>query len=295
MDTLDGMRVLSKVVEEGSFSGAARKLGISTALASKYIGQLEDRLGARLLTRTTRKVNPTDLGRAYYDRCTGILEQVDELEDAVQQQTSSPRGHLRIAGPRVFGEEVLARCIEYFIASYPDITVDLVLEERVIDLVTEGFDLAVRIGALPDSAMIARRISSYRYVLCASPEYLNEKGHPQHPKELTAHTCIINSNISPTNQWQFLDGGKRISVTVSPLIRVNSGRPIHNMVLSGRGIGLCLLPSVEQDIENGRLVRVLQEYEAYDRDINVIYPHARHLTAKVRAFVDFAADYFRKL
>ncbi len=295
MDTFDGMRVFAKVVEAGSFSGAARRLGISNALASKYIGQLENRLKARLLNRTTRKVSPTEVGRAYYDRCVDILERIGELEDAVQLQMGTPRGHLRIAGPRIIGEEVLADCVNDFLTKHDQITVDLVLEERLVDIVSEGFDLAVRIGKLEDSSLIARRIASYRYVLCASPAYLEKAGEPTQPKDLTTHICIINSVISRSNQWEFLIAGKRTSITVKPRARVNAARPIRNMVAAGHGIGLCLLPIVEADIAAGRMVRILQDFEAYDRSVYVIYPHSRHLAAKVRAFVDHAVDWFKVL
>ena len=295
MDTLVGMRVFANVVEAGSFSGAARRLGISNALASKYIIQLEDRLDARLLNRTTRKVSPTEVGRAYYQRCVDIIERVDELEDAVQQQTGKPRGHLRIAGPRIIGEEALADCVNEFLGLHDGITIDLVLEERRVDIVAEGFDLALRIGALEDSSLIARRIASYKYVFCAAPAYLDRAGRPGRPGELTEHTCIVNSAISPANNWEFMVGGKHTTVTVKPRARVNAARPIRTMVAAGHGVGLCLLPTVQADIAAGRLERILQDFEAYDRGVYVIYPHSRHLAAKVRAFVDHAAAWFRRV
>lgn len=295
MDTLVGMRVFANVVEAGSFSGAARRLGISNALASKYIAQLEDRLGARLLNRTTRKVNPTEVGRAYYERCLDIIERFDDLENAVQLQTGTPRGHLKIAGPRIIGEEVLADCVNDFLGRHEKITVDLVLEERTVDIVAEGFDLALRVGALEDSSLIARKIGSYRYVLCAAPEYLKKSGRPVHPNELPAHTCIVNAAISPDNQWQFVIDGKPAAITVKPRARINAARPIRNLVAAGHGIGLCLLPTVEGDFAAGRLIRLLEEFEAYDRGVYILYPHGRHLAAKVRAFVDHAAAYFKRL
>lgn len=295
MDTLVAMRVFANVVEAGSFSGAARRLGISNALASKYIARLEDRLNARLLNRTTRKVNTTEVGRAYYERCVDIIERVDELEDAVQLQTGTPRGHLRIAGPRIIGEEVLADCVNDFLTRHEHITVDLVLEERRVDIVAEGFDLALRIGSLADSSLIARRIAAYRYVLCAAPGYLDRAGRPRHPGDLAAHTCIVNAAISPDNRWEFVVEGKRTSITVKPRARVNAARAIQNMVVAGHGVGLCLLPTVEADIAAGRLERLLGDFEAYDRGVYIIYPHSRHLAAKVRTFVDHAAAWFKRL
>ncbi len=295
MDTLICMRVFANVVERGSFTGAAKKLGLSNALASKYVAHLEDRLSVRLLNRTTRKVSPTQAGRAYYERCLGILERVDELEDAVQLQSHNPRGHLKIAGPRMMGEAFLSACVNDFLGKYDQVTVDLALEERTMDLVAEGFDLAIRIGKLADSSMIARRIADYRYVFCASPDYLASAGPLNSPADLTRHTCIVNSVISPSNQWEFIIDGKRKSITVSPRARVNADAAIYNMVLSGRGVGLCLLPTVEADFASGRLVRILQDFEAYDRTVYLVYPHNRHLASKVRAFVDHAAEWFKRL
>ena len=172
MDTREGMRVYARVVDAGSFSEAARRLGISKALASKYVGQLEQRLGVRLLNRTTRKLTPTEVGTAYYVRCARIVGEVEELESSLHADQTTPRGHLRIAGPRVFGEDALVGCVRAFLERHPAVTVDLVLEERTVDIVAEGFDLAVRIGELADTRLIARRITSYRYVLCASPDYI---------------------------------------------------------------------------------------------------------------------------
>ncbi len=295
MDTLVCMRVFTNVVERGSFTAAAKKLGLSNALASKYVAHLEDRLDAQLLNRTTRKVSPTQAGRAYYEKCVGILERVDELEDAVQLQTHTPRGHLKIAGPRMMGETVLASCVNDFLGQYDQVTVELALEERSVDIVAEGFDLAVRIGKLADSSMIARRIADYRYVICASPDYLAAAGTPIHPTSLPQHTCIVNSVISPANQWEFIIDGKRKHITVKPRARVNADAAICNMVLSGRGIGLCLLPTVEDKIASGKLVRLLQDFEAYDRSVYIIYPHSRHLATKVRTFVDHAAAWFKRL
>ena len=295
MDTLVCMRVFTNVVERGSFTAAAKQVGISNALASKYVAHLEDRLDAQLLNRTTRKVSPTQAGRAYYEKCVGILERVDELEDAVQLQTHTPRGHLKIAGPRMMGEAVLASCVNDFLGEYDQVTVELALEERSVDIVAEGFDLAVRIGKLADSSMIARRIADYRYVICAAPDYLATAGVPEHPSSLPQHICIVNSVISPSNQWEFIIEGARKHITVKPRARVNADAAICNMVKSGRGIGLCLLPTVENDIASGKLVRLLQDFEAYDRSVYIIYPHSRHLATKVRAFVDHAAVWFKRL
>ena len=293
MDTLECMRVYACVVDAGSFSEAARRLGISTALASKYVGQLEQRLGVCLLNRTTRKLSPTELGRAYYARCARIVGEVEELEGSLHADHATPRGHLRIAGPRIFGEDVLVGCVKAFLDKHDAVTVDLVLEERTVDIIAEGFDVAVRIGELAETRLIARRITSYRYVLCASPDYVARAGAPATPEALAGHACIVNSAISPTNQWQFIVDGERHCVSVRPRIRVNCAHPIRAMALAGYGIGLCLLPTVREDIAAGRLVRLLEAYEAYDRVVYAVYPPSRHLAVKVRAFVDHLVDHLR--
>ena len=204
----------------------------------------------------------------------------------------TPRGHLRIAGPRIFGEDALVGWVQAFLEKHAAVTVDLVLEERTVDIVAEGFDVAVRIGDLADTRLIARRITSYRYVLCASPN-IAHAGAPATPDALAGHACIVNSAISPANQWQFIVDGKRRSVGVRPRIRVNCARPIRTLALAGYGIGLCLLPTVRKDIAAGRLVRLLDAYEAYDRIVYAVYPHSRHVAAKVRAFLNHLVDHFR--
>ncbi len=286
MDTIDGMRAFARVVETGSFTEAARRLGISTALASKYVRQLETRLGAQLLNRTTRSVSPTEVGRAYWDRCSRILSDFEELEDSVADQHGQPRGQLRIAGSRAFGEDMLVPAIGSFLEGYPEISVDLQLDERMVDIVAEGFDMAIRVGDLQDSSLIARRIAAYPYYICASPEYLAAHGEPNTPQDLLDHRCIINTGVTPTSQWQFQINGQTSHVTVPATVRVNTARATATLVKAGRGVGLCLYSTVIDDLESGRLVRVLRKFEAYDRSVYAVYPHSQHLSGKVRAFVE---------
>lgn len=286
MDTIDGMKAFAGVVESGSFTEAARRLGISTALASKYVRQLETRLGAQLLNRTTRSVSPTEVGRAYWERCSRIIGEFEELEDSVADQHGQPRGQLRIAGSRAFGEDMLVPAIGSFLERYPQISLDLQLDERMVDIVAEGFDMAIRVGDLADSSLIARRIAHYPYYICASPEYLAEHGAPNTPQDLLGHRCIINTGINPTNQWKFAINGQTSQVTVPATVRVNTARSTATLVKAGRGIGLCLYSTVQDDLESGRLVRVLRKFEAYDRSVYAVYPHSQHLSGKVRAFVE---------
>jgi molybdate transport repressor ModE-like protein len=286
MDTIDGMKAFAQVVETGSFTEAARRLGMSTALASKYVRQLETRLGAQLLNRTTRSVSPTEVGTAYWERCNRLIKEFEELEDSVSDQHGQPRGQLRIAGSRAFGEDLLVPAIATFLESYPEISIDLLLDERMIDLVAEGYDVAVRVGALTDSSLIARRIAAYPYFICASPAYLAAQGTPNTPRDLPGHRCIVNTGISPANQWHFAINGQKTQVTVPATVRVNTAQATATLVKAGQGIGLCLYSTVAADLASGALVRVLRQFEAYDRSVYAVYPHSRHLSGKVRAFVD---------
>lgn len=293
MDTIEGMRVFVAVVEQGGFTAAARQLGISTALASKYVRQLEDKLGAQLLIRTTRHVHATDIGTAYADRCRTIIEQMDEMLDMANTEAGRIVGHLRIAGPRIIGEELLSRCVETFLVEHPAVTVDLRLEERKVDIVAEGFDVAVRIGELEDSSLRAKKIAEYSYHLCAAPAYLDRFGRPHKPADIKDHACIVGSTISPNNQLDFKENGRLTHVTVAPRARVNAARPIRDMALAGLGIGLCLTSTVEGDLRDGRLELVLEDFNAYHRNVYMLFPERRHVTAKVRAFLDHATDFFR--
>ncbi|MGY8963814.1 MAG: LysR family transcriptional regulator [Rhodospirillales bacterium] len=286
MDTIDGMRAFARVVETGSFTEAARRLSISTALASKYVRQLESRLGARLLNRTTRSLSTTEVGRAYWDRCTRILKDFEELEDSVADEHGEPRGQLRIAGSRAFGEETLVPAISSFLERYPEISVDLQLDDRTVDVVAEGFDIAIRVGDLQDPSLIARRIAAHPHYMCASVDYLAAYGEPKTPQDLLSHRCIINTGVTPTNQWQFQINGQASQVRVPSSVRVNTERATATLVHAGRGIGLCLYSTVKNDLVSGRLVRVLRKFEASDASVYAAYPRSEHLSGKVRAFVE---------
>ena len=294
MDTLDGMRVFVAVVEQGGFTAAARRLGISTALASKYVRQLEDRLGVQLLIRTTRHVQPTDAGVIYADRCRLMVDQMDDLADLAGRQAGEIVGHLRIAGPRIVGEELLAHCVQEFMAANPAVTIDLRLEERKVDIIAEGFDVAIRIGELRDSSLKAKKIAAYSYHLAAAPSYLKNFGVPDKPADLSDHQCILGSTISPNNQLEFIEEGQRILRAVEPRARVNAARPIRDMVVAGLGIGLCLSSTIEEDLREGRVELVLEPFNAYHRNVYLLFPERRYTSARVRTFLDHVTDYFRR-
>lgn len=286
------MRTYAAVVATGSFTRAAERLGISKALTSKYVGQLEEHLGVRLLNRTTRKLNVTEVGQAYYQRCRQLLDDLDELESAVRQQQESPRGQLRVAAPLIFGESDLTRTVADYLQAQPGVSVELVVADRYVNIVDEGFDLAVRVGRLTDSSLIARRLAPMRVVLCASPEYLKSAGVPSHPAALATHDCAIDTNIEDPEHWTFKKRGQSFSVKISGRFRVNSAQAVREMLLAGGGIGVCPRYVVAEDLRAGRLQALLQEYETTEYGVYAVYPHNRHLAAKVRTFVDFLVQRF---
>ncbi|MDX2266170.1 MAG: LysR family transcriptional regulator [Hyphomicrobiales bacterium] len=292
MDTLTAMRAFTAVAAAGSFTAGAEKLGLATNLASKYVGQLETRLGVRLLNRTTRRVSLTEAGRAYLERCTGLLEEFDTLEAAVQDRQARPSGTLTMAAPVTFGEKYLAPALADFMEAEPGVSIDLRLSDRFVNLVDEGFDLAIRIAELQDSSLIAKRLAPARIVACASLDYLRRAGAPQHPAELAAHACIIDTNFRAGPVWPFLVEGERITVKVSGRFAVNSGEAIRALVLRGAGVALCPAYIVGEDIKAGRLVPILASFEAFALGVYAVYPHNRHLAAKVRAAIDFLARRF---
>jgi DNA-binding transcriptional LysR family regulator len=288
MDTLDAMRTFAAVAQSGSFSAAARRLGISKALASKQVAQLERRLGACLLQRTTRAVTLTDAGRDAFTRCLAILGAVEDLESEAASGRAQICGNLRVAGPPVLGEEVLAGAVASFVRAHPSVRVDLVLEERAVDLVGEGFDLAIRVGTLADSSLIARRIGTQSFVFCASPAYLARRGTPAEPADLAAHECVVDVALSPTGQWQ-LAGAHGARIAIRPRARLNSGRAVATLVRDGVGIGLVADALVRDDLASGRLIRLFPDCDAYDRGIWAVYPQRAHLPARVAAFVEHVA------
>ncbi|WP_282604200.1 LysR family transcriptional regulator [Pelagibius sp. Alg239-R121] len=294
MDTIEGMRSFAAVAAEGSFTGGGKRLGLSTKLVSKYVRQLEERLGVQLLNRTTRSVALTDVGRVYYERCLSLLDAFDEVEAAVQDRHRKPRGKIRMTAPTSFGERDLTRLLAGFLKQEPEISIDLELTNRHVSLVDEGFDLGLRISSLTDSTMIARKLAPMRVVICAAPDYLDKKGRPDHPAALATHDCIIDTNFRVAPNWPFRIDGTATSVTVKGRFHVNTPRATAEMAAAGLGIALCPHYAVQSFVEAGQLELLFVEYEAFDFGIHAIYPHNRHLTARVRALVDYLAKELRQ-
>ena len=293
MDQLDAMTVFRRVVELNGFSAAARDLRLSTAVVSKQIAQLEERLHARLLNRTTRRLSLTEAGRVYLDYCIRILDEVAEAERAVSQQAGTPRGLLRVNAPMSFGIARLAPLLPDFLHRYPEITVDLGLDDRIVDVLQEGWDLAVRIADLPDSSLIARRLANSRRVVVASPDYLARVGVPRRPAELAGHRCLIYSYQSAREDvWRFAGADGPESVRVAGCLRTNNGDVLSAAAMAGTGIALLPLFIVDEALRQGRLVPLLEGWDAGGSGIFAVYPAGRHLSPKVRAFADFLAERF---
>lgn len=292
LDSLSGMAVFAKVVEARSFTAAAFELGMSKSAVSKQISRLEDRLGARLLNRTTRRLSLTETGAAFYDRCARVVAEAQEAELAVTNLQSEPRGTLRVNAPMSFGHLHIAPAIPDFLARYPELRVDMTMNDRFVDLIDEGFDVAIRIARLTDSSLIARRLAPDRRVLCGAPSYFERHGEPETPDDLIRHNCLSYAYVSDTDQWQFIDGEGTRAVAVRGTLRANNGDAIRQALLAG--LGIAILPSfiVGPDVQAGRLKEVLRPYVPNRASVYAVYPHSRHLSAKVRVFVDFLADRF---
>lgn len=292
MDTVDGMRTFAAVVAEGSFSRAAARLDMSPQLASKYVAQLEDRLGVRLLNRSTRQLSLTEAGRAYYERVRQVLADIDDMENAVGDLTTRARGTLRINAPMSFGQLHLTRAIAEYQDAQPEVEVDLTLNDRVVDIVGEGFDLAIRIGRLEESSLVARRLAPVRLVVCGAPAYFRRRGVPASPEELAEHDCLRYAYASDYDRWWFERDGRTHSVRIRGPFTANNGDALRVAALAGKGIVLQPTFIVGEDLRAGRLQTVLDDYRIAMLNVHAVYAHRQYLSAKVRTFVDFLAGYF---
>jgi DNA-binding transcriptional LysR family regulator len=291
MDRLTSLTAFVRVVDNGGFSAAGRKLNMSTTMVSNHIQALEERLGARLLHRTTRKVSLTEVGRAYYDRATQILSDLEQADDIAGALQSTPRGTLRIYTATHI-VPIVAPVVAEFLSSYPDVKVDLNMGERTIDLIDEGFDVAIRLTPPPDSSLIVRSLATWRHVLCCSPAYLEKHGPLRQLSELADYNCVRHVLYPYGDEWRFVDRkGTPASVRISGNLVSNSGDMLRTAAL--QGVGILLGPGflVADDLDSGRLVRLLSEYRPVEHSMNAVYPHRHHLSAKVRTFIDLLAHH----
>ncbi|MGR9052903.1 MAG: LysR family transcriptional regulator [Gammaproteobacteria bacterium] len=294
MDKLTSMNVFVRVAKAGSFAGGARDLGISRAMATKHIMQLEGHLGTRLFNRTTRSLRLTEVGASYLDRCQQVLDDIEEMEAAVTHLQTEPRGVLKISAPHVIGAIHIAPALAEFLKLYPELSVDIILQGNMSDLVDEGIDMAIHLGKIEDTSMIARRLGSSPLAVCGSPAYFEQYGVPSTPEDLVDHSCLVNWSIPPRDLWVFKGPTGEITMKVKGRILTNVADPIK--VAAVEGLGLVMLPRyiVGKDIEKGKLRAVLEDFELSPLEIHAVYPHRKYLSAKVRKFLDFLQDWLPK-
>jgi len=290
LESLSDIAVFVQVVNDGSFTKAADRLELSRSVVSKYVTRLEEQLGARLLNRTTRRLSLTEAGRIFYERSRRGLEDIEEARAEVSRLQEEPRGVLRINSPMSFGILHLAPALPEFLASYPEISIDMNLDDRKVDVIEEGYDVSVRITDLPDSSLVARRLGPCRHVVVASPTYLEKHGTPLVPDDLRDHNIISYQYQASGADWHFLGPDKKpVSVSVSGSMQMNNSLALREALLNGFGITRTPTFVVGDDIEAGRLVPVLRKFQTLEVSIYLVYPQRRHLSPKVRSFVDFIA------
>ncbi|CAD5374535.1 Transcriptional regulator, LysR family [Rubrivivax sp. A210] len=293
MDKFIEMQTFAAVVDAGSFVRAAEALGQSKAAVSRYVAELEARLGVRLLHRTTRKLSLTDEGQVFHLRCKTLLADLSEAEAEITSRSGQASGLLRVNVPVTFGILHLAPLWAAFGERHPGLTLEVTLADRIVDLVEEGYDLAVRIARLPSSSLVSRKLASTRMILCAAPRYLAEHGAPAHPSDLAGHAVLAYTLLSVGEQWGFEGPEGPVSVKVAPWLRSNSGDTCRAGALQGRGIVMQPSFLVEDDVRAGRLVEVLPQYRGMALDIVAVYPSRQHVAPKVRLVIDFLAQAFR--
>jgi DNA-binding transcriptional LysR family regulator len=299
LDTFSGMRLFVDAVDGGSFSAAGRKLGMAPSSVARAIGGLENELGTRLLNRSTRKLSLTEAGRIFHEHSRRILAEIEEAKLSVANLEAAPRGMLKLSMPVVFGRLYVAPALPDFLRRYPDLQVDLGMTDSYVDLVEEGIDVAVRIGALQDSSLVARKLAPTRRVLCASPVYLQKHGRPEKPEDLRNHNCLFYKFSGGRAVWRFRDKAGEHAIEIDGNLRTNNADALQTAALAGVGIVVLPLFMVGPDIKRGALEVVFREVEfamlSLDSDIWAVYPYGRHQSPKVRAFIDFLVERFRPI
>lgn len=294
MDRLTSIAIFKRVAESGSFSDTARETGLSQPTISKHIARLEDQLGVRLLNRSTRRTHLTEAGERFYETCTRIVTALDEASSSIGQLQSSPTGTLRINVPVTFGRLLILPRIPDYLAQHPGVTADLIFNDRYIDLVAEGVDLAIRLGNLTDSSLVGRRLGTVRRVAVAARSYLDRYGEPLRPGDLSRHNCIVNTNLSTVADWHFSSSEGEVSVRVTGRFRANNSEAVAHMVRIGAGIAVVPEYTLGREIADGTVRVVLRDYAASSFEIHALYPATRHVLPKVRSFLDFLSEAFRE-
>ncbi len=286
---LNEMLIFTRVAQASSFTAAARLLGLPKSSVSRKVSDLEDRLGARLLQRTTRKLGLTDVGRIYYERCARIVGEIEEADQAVGRMQAAPCGLLRVTAPLAFS--MLGPIVAEFLKRYPEIQIELVCTDRLVDLVNEGFDVAIRAGQLNDSTLVSRNLGTIERVMVAAPAYLQQHKSPQTPADLTSHACITFGTGSAPGVWTLHDGDRKTEVRVTSRLCINDLEIMIEVVRAGIGIGLMPKFVCVEDLQTGRLQPVLSDWRSATVPVQAIYPTTRHLSPKVLAFVDLMREH----
>jgi DNA-binding transcriptional LysR family regulator len=292
MKNLVGMAIFAKVAEARSFSEAARRLGLSKSMVSKEVARLEQSLGARLLNRTTRKLSLTEVGAAFYEHCARVVQEAEEAELLVGRLHGEPRGVLRLTAPVAFATLHIAAALPPFLAQYPEVEIDLTLSDRFFDLAEEGHDLAIRIARELPPNVVARQLAPIERVVCATPDYFARHGMPREPRDLAQHNCLVYTHGNPDSQWRLRAGREEIVVPVHGNLRLNDDEALWQAVLAGLGIALLPTFIVGGDLQAGRLQAVLKAYVPSERNLYAIYLPNRHLSPKVRVFIDYLVERF---
>jgi DNA-binding transcriptional LysR family regulator len=281
------MKVFRRVAETGNFSEVARELALSQPSVSKHVAALEEYLNAKLLNRSTRQLSLTDVGKQYYDRCVGILDELLEVESMLRDQHSLPTGTLRINTPVTFGELTIVPRLWEFLEEYPGLNIDLIMDDHYVDLIKDGVDVAIRVGPLTDSSLIARKIGDSPRVTVASPDYLTKNGEPDTLQDLITHKCIVYTLLATRNEWHFIGADGEETIRVKGRFSVNNPRTIRQAVLAGQGIAVTPLWLMGDCIETGQVKVILNKYVPTPLDIHAVYPERRFVPAKVRHFIDY--------
>lgn len=292
MNKLLSLKVFCRIVESGSFAQCARDLGMSPAMVTKHVASLESELGVRLFNRTTRKISTTEAGREYYERSVQIVSDIEEADASVSQLNSNPKGTLRLSSPLDFGTSHLLPAISAYLLRYPEVSVDIEFSDRSVQLVEEGFDVAVRFDQLIDSTLVARKLNSTKLFVCAAPDYLKNNPVISTPADLTEHNCLRYAYYKNPSEWVFDGAGNTEKVKVSGSVLTNNGHSLCEMACNGLGVILQPEFMVSKYLQSGRLVRVLDSFAISEINLYVLYPHRRFLSAKVRSFVDFMVEHF---
>lgn len=293
MDNFAGIRAFTRVVKAGGFAAAAREMGLSRSVVNKTVINLEKELGAQLLQRSTRRVTPTDTGLAFYERCVQILSELDEATSAVTELQSKPTGNLRVNAPMSFGTLHLSKVLAEYMALYPDVHVELVLNDRVVDAIEEGFDVTVRVGAShATTSLVTRELVTARRVLCASPDYLEKWGEPLVPADLSVHRCLHYGYLGSGSKWRLRDSGGEQAFAIQCVMSSNNAEPLRDAAVNHQGIALLPTFIVGEALQTGQLRTILVDYPPTDITLSVLYPRHRHLSNKVRLLVDLLSARF---